>query len=175
MSLEDLDIQMGTGQTLDQNTMDIIAENGMEIDQTCQWAQLPFRYQFEEGVVYINSAKTLYNFFSYDVVKSRRCSVKNAKLSNGTMLFDRESASAYILNSKAQVARDFAVTIEIEEKLARYGTQVTQDCQFASRPFIYRFDDGYVYLPQNRSVARIYPTSSVPAECRSSDNIRMQP
>ena len=66
-SLNDLGITMATGQKLSQSILDTIEENGFEVDQSCSWASLPYRYQFEEGIIYINSSKSSYNFFNYGI------------------------------------------------------------------------------------------------------------
>ena len=121
----------------------------------------------------VTSDRKRYNVFTIDKVKSMGCRVKDLDLGNGKKSFDREASSARVLNSTIADAKDFPVTSDVEAKLLKHGTQVTQDCSWAARPYIYRFTDGYVYLPSSRSVARIYPNSKVPSNCRNTDDTQI--
>ncbi|MFW7382145.1 MAG: hypothetical protein ACOH5I_25310 [Oligoflexus sp.] len=145
----------------------IIANFSENISEThiCSWATLPYRYQFTDGIVYVNEARTRFNVFSIDQAISMRCPVVNLDLGNGTFLFDRQPANLADLPGMQPGQSNVAVTPEFIEKLNLHGKQVTQTCSWAKRPYIYKFNDGYVYLDSKRKTANIFANSRIPSSC----------
>lgn len=143
---------------------------GIKLDQAkhgCNWAVRPEIYAFPDGVVYTAPGLANYNVFTLDTVLAKGCSIPSelfpgssglatvsyenqvdmnasyAVLTLPNLKLDDQGNAVYKVGDRNKEASS---TLVADMQKGLQLTQAQHACKWASRPFIYVFADGVVYL-----------------------------
>ncbi|SMF81496.1 YncE family protein [Pseudobacteriovorax antillogorgiicola] len=169
ISLKSLRVGIRTNQNMTVEMEGYLSKYGVEIEQTCRWARLPYIYQFADGVVYVTRDRKRFNVFDYDRVIASKCVVKNLPLATGGMLFNRDIKPVSLSNTvnpasgKKFAMPEYGIKVNqgIRDLIKESGEPVILKCRWASLPFVYRFNDSYMFVTSDKSKVNVFHKDTV--------------